>query len=165
MDIPTTNTLPALEPSHLVDKNNERADVPCGTCRLCCQTLIVPLAEEEYENYDWVWVTKMDGTRLGRALRRLPGGACVYLGPDGCTIHGRAPHVCQRFDCRELFLKSDRNGRRRAIKSGKIPKVLFDRGREILEIPCPICGGVEGCDHTVPERARASKGLIKGVQK
>ena len=23
-------------------------------------------------------------------------------------------------------------------------------------IPCPICGGVEGCDHTVTERARAA---------
>lgn len=23
-------------------------------------------------------------------------------------------------------------------------------------LPCPICKGVEGCDHTVPERARAS---------
>lgn len=22
-------------------------------------------------------------------------------------------------------------------------------------LPCPICGGVEGCDHSVPERARA----------
>lgn len=21
-------------------------------------------------------------------------------------------------------------------------------------VPCPICHGVEGCDHTVPERAR-----------
>lgn len=23
-------------------------------------------------------------------------------------------------------------------------------------LPCPICGGTEGCDHTVPERARAA---------
>lgn len=23
-------------------------------------------------------------------------------------------------------------------------------------LPCPICKGVEGCDHTVPERARAA---------
>lgn len=22
-------------------------------------------------------------------------------------------------------------------------------------LPCPICNGIEGCDHTVPERARA----------
>lgn len=23
-------------------------------------------------------------------------------------------------------------------------------------LPCPICHGTEGCDHSVPERARAS---------
>lgn len=23
-------------------------------------------------------------------------------------------------------------------------------------LPCPICKGVEGCDHTTPERARAT---------
>lgn len=23
-------------------------------------------------------------------------------------------------------------------------------------LPCPICGGVEGCDHSVPERARSA---------
>jgi hypothetical protein len=23
-------------------------------------------------------------------------------------------------------------------------------------LPCPICNGTEGCDHAVPERARAS---------
>lgn len=25
------------------------------------------------------------------------------------------------------------------------------------DIPCPICNGVEGCDHTVPERSRATR--------
>jgi Fe-S-cluster containining protein len=122
-------------PKHFVDRNFERADVPCGSCRLCCQTLIVPLALEEYHQYEgnWAWVTKPNGERLGRALKRLPNGDCVYLGEKGCTIHGRAPHVCQRFDCRELFTKSDRAGRREAVKSGKLPKALFDRGRELLE--------------------------------
>jgi len=119
-------------PSDFVDKVAARADVPCGTCTLCCRTLIVPLAQEEYEQYDWAWVVKPDGTRLGRALRRQPDGSCVYLETGGCSIHGRAPHVCQRFDCRELFLKSDRAGRRAAVKSGKLPKALFDKGREML---------------------------------
>lgn len=26
----------------------------------------------------------------------------------------------------------------------------------IAEEPCPICGGIEGCDHTLPERQRAA---------
>lgn len=25
-----------------------------------------------------------------------------------------------------------------------------------IYLPCPICSGVEGCDHTVPERRRAT---------
>jgi hypothetical protein len=127
------NRLPEISPyEDLVDRIPFRANVPCGSCTLCCRTLIVPLAHEEYEQYDWAWVTTRDGERLGRALQRRPDGSCVYLGEHGCTIHGRAPHVCQRFDCRELFLKSDRQGRRKAIKSGKLPKELFDKGREML---------------------------------
>jgi hypothetical protein len=125
-------SLPAT-PKDLVDTNAAHSDVPCGACQLCCKVLIVPLAEEEYEQYDWAWVTKLTGERLGRALRRKPNGDCIYLSDTGCSIHGRAPHVCQRFDCRELFLKSDRAGRRQAVKSGKLPKSLFDKGREMLE--------------------------------
>lgn len=116
----------------IIDRVAERADVPCGSCTLCCRTLIVPLAQEEFEQYDWAWVTTRAGERLGRALKRKPTGECIYLGEKGCTIHGRAPHVCQRFDCRTLFKNSDRAGRRKAVKSGKIPKALFDKGREML---------------------------------
>jgi uncharacterized protein len=136
MDIPTVARLPELPPSMkgtFTDKDERRADVPCGSCTLCCRTLIVPLAQEEYEQYDWAWITTRDGVRLGRALKRRPNGECIYLTDRGCSIHGRAPHVCQRFDCRELFQKSDRAGRRQAIKSGKLPKALFERGREMLE--------------------------------
>jgi hypothetical protein len=120
-------------PRDFVDTNIKRSDVPCGSCTLCCRTLIVPLAQEEFEQFKWGWVTDVKtGERMGRALLRNPDGSCVYLGDQGCTIHGRAPHVCQRFDCRELFLKSDRAGRRQMIKSGKLPKALFDKGREML---------------------------------
>jgi hypothetical protein len=131
-EIPQAFRLPEMGPAKLVDREFRRADVPCGSCTLCCRTLIVPLAEEEYAQYDWAWITTRDGQRLGRALKRRPDGSCVYLTDGGCSIHGRAPHVCQRFDCRELFLKSDRPGRRKAIKSGKLPKALFDKGREML---------------------------------
>lgn len=121
------------QPTHFVDSNAERADVPCGKCTLCCRTLIVPLALEEFEQYQWGWVVTRDNKRLGRALMRKPNGDCVYLGEEGCTIHGRAPHACQRFDCRDLITKMGRDARRLAIKEGSLPKELFDRGREMLE--------------------------------
>jgi hypothetical protein len=118
--------------SKLVDRETRRSAVPCDGCTLCCRTLIVPLAEEEFESYDWAWIEK-DGKRLGRALKRRPDGACVYLGDRGCTIHGHAPHVCQRFDCRDLVVKWNRNERRHKINSGQLPKSLFVKGREMLE--------------------------------
>lgn len=133
--IPTQTRLPELRPTHFVDRNPLATDVPCGSCTLCCRTLIVPLAEEEVDQFEgsWAWITARDGTRHGRALKRNPDGSCIFLGEHGCTIHGRAPHVCKRFDCRELFQKSDRKGRHEAVKSGKLPKALFDKGREMLK--------------------------------
>lgn len=127
--------MPETDHRKLVDKISMRSDVPCGRCTLCCRTLIVPLAEEEYEQYEghWGWITSRDGKRHGRALLRRPNGECVYLGENGCTIHGHAPHVCQRFDCRENFAKHTRAQRRQLINSGKLPKALFDRGREMIE--------------------------------
>ena len=123
--------IPATLPTHFVDRNADRASVPCGKCTLCCRSLIVPLAEEEFEQYDWVWVMTQDDVKLGRALNRRPNGDCVYLGEAGCTIWDRAPHVCQRFDCRDLITKMDRSNRRAAIASGQLPKALFDKAREM----------------------------------
>ena len=127
--------LPSAMNGGFVDRNPLAADVPCGGCTLCCRTLIVPLSREEVDSgeYLWAWVTKRDGTRLGHALQRKPNGDCVYLGENGCTIHDRAPHVCKIFDCRSLFQKLDRVDRRRAIASGKLPKSLFDKGRQMLK--------------------------------
>jgi Fe-S-cluster containining protein len=65
-------------------------------------------------------------------LDRRANGDCVYLGEAGCTIHGRAPRACQDYDCRKLFLNSDRAGRRLAIKRGEVDARIFKRGRELL---------------------------------
>ena len=121
-----------LPPKEFVDRNPKRADVNCDGCTLCCRILLVPLAQEEFEKYDWVWVEK-DGKRLGRALRKRPDGSCVYLGEKGCTIHATAPNVCKKFSCADLVVKWNRNERRHMINSGQLPRSLFVRGREVLE--------------------------------
>jgi Fe-S-cluster containining protein len=41
------------------------------------------------------------------ALRRTPDGDCVYLGPQGCTIHGRHPVICKIFDCMNFVKRMD----------------------------------------------------------
>jgi Fe-S-cluster containining protein len=66
-------------------------------------------------------------------LDRLPNGDCFYLGEHGCTIHDRAPYECRMYDCRAMFRNSDRQGRKLAVKEGKVPKGIFERGRELIE--------------------------------
>jgi hypothetical protein len=57
----------------------------------------------------------------------------------------------------------------RAVESNAdvihVPERVVSRIRDIAArmpkqhypyLPCPICKGVEGCDHTVPERQRAA---------
>jgi hypothetical protein len=75
--------------------------------------------------------TGQDGKQyaVGRVLNRKPNGDCIYLDDNGCTIHDRAPKVCREFDCRTLFLRSDRNGRRLAIKNGEVKHEIFEQGR------------------------------------
>lgn len=135
-DIPQPFRLPEAMPEYFVDRDARRADVPCGSCNLCCRTLMVPLSKEEVESgqYDghYARITAPDGRHMGHALLRRPTGECVYLVDGRCSIHGRAPHVCQRFDCRELFRKSNRAGRREMVSSGRMPKALYDKGREML---------------------------------
>ena len=75
----------------------EVADVPCGTCTLCCSgdSTNVGLLPEEYGKFESVEI-------LGEVLvKRLDNGDCVYLGESGCTIHDDKPLVCQKFDCRD----------------------------------------------------------------
>lgn len=40
-------------------------------------------------------------------------GSCHYLGPDGCTIHDRAPAICRVFDCRRFAMSMGNRAQRR----------------------------------------------------
>lgn len=79
-----------------------------------------------------LWLNPSSGIPM-IILDRLPNGDCFYLGPDGCTIHDRAPYECRKFDCRQAFRDSDRAGRRIAIKRGDMKKEIFARGRELIK--------------------------------
>ncbi|MDP3611660.1 MAG: hypothetical protein Q8R98_07395, partial [Rubrivivax sp.] len=35
---------------------------------------------------------------------RKDNGDCTYLTDTGCSIKGKAPEICKRFDCRVLLL-------------------------------------------------------------
>jgi Fe-S-cluster containining protein len=112
-----------------------RSHVPCNGCRACCINDLILLDPEhgddpaQYETQDVV--NPITGQK-GLALTHKPNGECTYLGPDGCTIHERAPAICRKFDCRKMFLKFSRTERRRLIKAGMADREKFDAGRKRL---------------------------------
>lgn len=42
-----------------------------------------------------------------RQLAKGKDGNCIYLGPKGCKIHGRAPQMCRALDCRKWALQME----------------------------------------------------------
>lgn len=112
-----------------------RAHVPCGGCRLCCQKNVIMLFPDEgdvVESYDHEIRTIGPGL-TGPVLKHKPNGDCIYLGPEGCTIHDRAPVCCRVFDCRDFFLMHSRGERRNLIKRGLAGADVFRRGRDLLK--------------------------------
>ena len=82
--------------------------VPCGTCHHCCQKELIPIRPERGDDpaaYDTFEADDPTTGKRERYLSHRPNGDCVYLGADGCTIHGRQPAVCKAFDCRVFFRK------------------------------------------------------------
>lgn len=115
------------------------ATVPCGSCQHCCKNLWIWLKPEEgdvVEQYDTVdYVSPITGLPA-KALSHKPNGDCVYLGPAGCTIHGRHPAVCRAFDCRRFYLKLmalPRTERRREMRTGYLVKETLEVGRRMQE--------------------------------
>lgn len=97
----------------LVGRSPAAAKVPCNGCTACCRRELVPLLPEHGDDPGTFEVQEVaiNGRQVPfLALRE--NGDCVYLGPDGCTIHARAPAVCRAFDCRRFFLSMTRAERR-----------------------------------------------------
>lgn len=109
-------------------------DVPCGACHLCCR-MMTPLHPERGDDVTSYQTATLlaPGKPPMLILDRLPNGDCFYLASDGCTIHDRAPAACKKYDCRQMFRDSDRSGRKLAVKEGRVPKGIFERGRELIE--------------------------------
>lgn len=117
-----------------------RASVPCDGCRLCCQgNNLVTLHPEDGDvvaSYAHHQITNPLTGATGFALDRLANGDCVYLGPDGCTIHDRAPAMCRKFDCRAQYLlsrKFNREDRRRMHAQGVLTRDMLEAGRRLLD--------------------------------
>ena len=117
-----------------------RADVPCGSCTLCCRRdalILDPGMGDDPSQYQTVSTTHPVTGQPVQMLDHKPNGDCVYLDRTaGCTIHDRAPAICQIFDCRgfynSLLSSSTRKERRQMIERGMISKGILKAGRDRL---------------------------------
>lgn len=93
-----------------------RSFVKCGACNKCCHGEIV-LIDNRFESPAEYDTEPHAGSDIVRQLRRSSKtGACVYLGPEGCTIYERRPLMCRAFDCVQWLSAFDRGSRRRLLK-------------------------------------------------
>lgn len=110
----------------LIERKKQAANVPCGTCRACCTHDKIVLTEQECERFAW----HFEGPQ--RVLDRKPDGSCVYLAGKGCSVHDEAPDICQRFDCRVLFLLTPKVMRRQRIAQSPHMRAVYDAGKRRL---------------------------------
>lgn len=67
-------------------------------------------------------------------LAHKPDGTCIYLGENGCSIHGNAPALCREFDCRRLVKQMGYTKARKVVKQGLLGAGVFRRGLELISI-------------------------------
>ncbi len=85
-------------PAELEARRRRPADVPCNGCTACCSHDRVVLGPDD-DPRAFRWHVE-DGYAV---VDRRANGDCIYLSPAGCSIHGAAPMICRRMDCRVLY--------------------------------------------------------------
>lgn len=88
------------------DRAGERVSkpVPCNGCTACCDAVKVRVhaareSPEDLQHLDLI--PEPDAVVAGSMLlRKREDGACVHLGPTGCTVYEHRPRTCRMFDCR-----------------------------------------------------------------
>ncbi len=102
MEIPVTNSASAA--SATSDPRAAPFGYECRRCLRCCRDKIIRLNPYEVARlarHRGQTTTALreafteDGA--GLALARTPDGACVFLGPAGCTVHPDRPLVCRLY--------------------------------------------------------------------
>ena len=123
-----------MTPRHAKYHTEGRADVPCNGCTACCHSVIMLLPDggDAVETYDHEIKTIAPGL-TGPVLKQNADGSCIYLKDNACSIHERAPLICQSFDCRGWFLKFTRHERRKMMaQGGEYQRAIFEAGRARL---------------------------------
>lgn len=109
-----------------------QTDVPCNGCRECCRSgqglFLHPEHGDEVGSYEHRIAVDSAGNPVF-LLATAASGACVYLGPSGCTIYGRRPLLCRSFDCRKHYLTLPRQDRDNLVRLKLSSRAVFNAGR------------------------------------
>lgn len=100
--------------------------IGCNGCTACCWHDRVPLTESEAHDFPH------ERDAAGPHLAKRADGACVLLG-DGCTVHGRAPGICQRMDCRVLVRITSPEQRAQRARDNPQMALIYNAGVERLQ--------------------------------
>ena len=102
MEIPVTSS-PRLA-SAPSDPRSAPFGYECRRCLRCCRDKIIRLNPYEVarlaRHRGQTTTALRDASTedgAGLALARTSDGACVFLGPDGCTVHSDRPLVCRLY--------------------------------------------------------------------
>ena len=93
-----------------ITSDEEEADVPCGSCTLCCEKLAPLLSPEEVASglypLSLIQPTEQEmreNPEVGPIVtlyRKKEGGCGMFI--DGkCSIYDIRPKSCRQFDCRK----------------------------------------------------------------
>lgn len=105
-------------------------DVPCGGCTRCCRNDSVRLLpDDDPGQYQTQPHPYIPGAKM---LAHTQTGDCVYLGPQGCTIHDRKPLMCREMDCRRIAQAITWTQARKLDARGDLRMDVWRRGKELL---------------------------------
>ena len=112
---------------------NERTEVPCAGCTECCRSnqglVLHPELGDDVQSYQIQVRTDTATGNPTYLLATTENGACVYLGPSGCSIYHRRPLLCRAFDCRKHYLILPRQDRDNLVRIGLSSRAVFNAGR------------------------------------
>jgi hypothetical protein len=115
--------------------------VACNGCTACCKHDRVYLDPRKDDLATLKWHTEFVGGLPGAAdpipvavLDRKDDGSCVYLTDTGCSIHGSAPSICKRMDCRVLLLLTQPSIREHRERINPQMIHVYKAGRERLQV-------------------------------
>jgi hypothetical protein len=115
---------------------SDKTPVPCDGCTECCKSgqglFLHPEQGDDVESYDFRTLADREGNPVF-LLATTPAGACVYLGPSGCTIYERRPLLCRSFDCRQHYLILPRQDRDNLVRLGLSSRAVFNAGRSRIK--------------------------------